>query len=90
MFSLAQLEALRVAEIDKIASSFPAGARVLEIGGGTGTQALELHRRGFDVTAIEIPDSNYAANRVFPIKDYDGRTIPLPDSQYSAKPHSKS
>ena len=80
MFSLAQLEALRVAEIDKIASSFPAGARVLEIGGGTGTQALELHRRGFGVTAIEIPDSNYAANRVFPIKDYDGRTIPLPDA----------
>src|SRR2546426_768067 len=80
MFSLAQLEALRVAEIDKIASSFAAGARVLEIGGGTGIPALELHRRGFDVTAIEIPDSNYAANRVFPIKDYDGRTIPLPNA----------
>ena len=69
-----------MAEIDKIAAFFPAGARVLEIGGGTGTQALELQRRGFDVTAIELPDSNYAADRVFPITDYDGRTIPLPDT----------
>ncbi len=79
MFSLAHLDAIRTAEIDKIASFFPAGARILEIGAGTGQQALDLQRRGFDVTAIEIADSNYAAHRIFPIKDYDGRTIPLPD-----------
>lgn len=45
---------------------------------GTGKQALELQRRGFDVTAIEIADSTYAAQRVFSIRDDDGRTIPLP------------
>ena len=80
MLSLDHLDAIRGAEIDKIASFFPAGARVLEIGAGTGKQALELQRRGFEVTAIEIAASNYAAHRVFPIKDYDGRTIPLPDA----------
>jgi ubiquinone/menaquinone biosynthesis C-methylase UbiE len=69
-----------VAELEKIASLFPAGARVLEIGAGTGKQALELQRRSFEVSAIELADSNYAANRVFPIKDYDGRSIPLPDA----------
>lgn len=61
---------------------FPPGAQILEIGAGTGQQALELQRRGFDVTAIEIPDSNYAANRVYPIVDYDGRHIPLPTGRF--------
>jgi 2-polyprenyl-3-methyl-5-hydroxy-6-metoxy-1,4-benzoquinol methylase len=80
VLSLEHLDAIRVAEIDKISSFFFAGARILEIGAGTGKQALELQRRGFNVTAIEIADSNYAAHRVFPIKDYDGRTIPQPDA----------
>ena len=79
MFSLDHLDAIRGAELDTIASFFPVGARILEIGAGTGKQALELQRRGFEVTAIEVADSNYAAHRVFPIKDYDGRTIPLGD-----------
>ena len=78
MFSLKHLDTLRIAEIDKVLPFFPPGAQILEIGAGTGQQALELQRRGFDVTAIEIPDSNYAANRVYPIVDYDGRHIPLP------------
>jgi len=78
--SLDHLDAIRVAEIEKIASFFPAGARILEIGAGTSTQALELQRRGFEVIAIEIADSTYAAQRVFPIRDYAGRTIPLPDA----------
>jgi SAM-dependent methyltransferase len=80
VLSLDHLDAIRGAELDKIASYFPTGARILEIGAGTGKQALELKRRGFEVTAIEIAGSNYAAHRVFPIKDYDGRTIPLGDA----------
>jgi SAM-dependent methyltransferase len=78
--SLAHLDTLRVAEMDRVVPYFRSGARILEIGAGTGMQALELQRRGFDVTALEIADSNYAARRVFPIKDYDGRTIPMPDA----------
>ncbi len=80
VFSYEHLDALRVAEIDRIVPLFPPGARVLEVGAGTGKQAFELKRRGFEVTAIEIPDSNYAAQRVLPIVDYDGATIPLPDA----------
>ena len=80
MLSIEHLEAIRVAEIDRITPFLSAGARILEIGAGTGRQALELQRRGFAVTAIEIGDSTYATQRVFPIKDYDGRTIPLPDA----------
>jgi ubiquinone/menaquinone biosynthesis C-methylase UbiE len=35
------------------AMHIPAGARVLDIGGGTGTHAIPLAARGFDVTVIE-------------------------------------
>jgi SAM-dependent methyltransferase len=80
VLSLEHLEVIRRAEIDRIVPLFPAGARILEIGAGTGAQARELERRGYQVTAIELANSNYAAHRVFPITDYDGRTIPLPDA----------
>jgi SAM-dependent methyltransferase len=80
MFSYAHLDELRRAEIDEIVSLFPPRARVLEVGAGSGRQARELERRGFQVTAVELPDSNYAAHRVFPIVDYDGAAIPLPDA----------
>jgi SAM-dependent methyltransferase len=77
LLSLDHLNAIRAAELDKIVSFLPAGARILEIGAGTGRQALELQRRGFEVTAIDLPESIYATHRVFPIKNYDGRTFPL-------------
>jgi SAM-dependent methyltransferase len=80
VFSYEHLDALRVAEIDRILPFLPAGARILEVGAGTGKQALELRHRGFDVVAIEIPNSDYAAHRVFPIIDYDGATIPVADA----------
>jgi SAM-dependent methyltransferase len=83
MFSVEHLNALRSAEIEKIVKHLrPASARVLEVGAGTGQQALELSRRGFEVEAIEIPSSNYTQNRMFPIVDFDGRHIPFPDSSF--------
>jgi SAM-dependent methyltransferase len=80
VWSLEHLNAIRAAEIDRVASFFPSSGHVLEIGAGTGKQALELQRRGFHVTAIEIPTSNYGTDRVYPIINYDGATIPLPDA----------
>ncbi|MFZ5734938.1 MAG: class I SAM-dependent methyltransferase [Pseudomonadota bacterium] len=83
MFSVNYLNVLRAAEIEKIARHFrPAGARVLEIGAGTGRQAQELSKLGFDVEAIEIPSSNYAQARMFDITDFDGNTIPFPDASF--------
>ena len=54
MFSLEHLNTLRSAEIDKIVTFFQPGARVLEIGAGTGQQALALAKRGIDIAAIEF------------------------------------
>src|SRR5438045_811154 len=77
MFSLEYLSVLRASEIDMIAELIPGGARILEIGAGSGQQALELQRRGFLVTAVDVGNSNYAADRVFPVIDYDGKTLPV-------------
>lgn len=84
MFSVEQLNVIRAAEIAEIASHLPARARVLEIGAGTGQQARELQRGGFDVTAIELADSAYAAARVFPVIDYDGARIPFASKSFDA------
>jgi ubiquinone/menaquinone biosynthesis C-methylase UbiE len=83
MFSVDHLNVLRSNEIENIARHLrPAGARVLEVGAGTGQQAVELTRRGFHIEAIEIPCSNYAQDRMFPIVDFDGRHIPFPDASF--------
>jgi SAM-dependent methyltransferase len=82
MYSIEQLNVIRTAEIAEIAPHLPPRARVLEIGAGTGQQALELQRRGFDVTAIELADSTYASARVFPVIDYDGTHIPFPTHSF--------
>lgn len=82
MFSIEWLNALRTAEIDKIVGFFRPGARILEIGAGTGQQARDLSTRGFDIAAIEVPDSNYADKRLFPIVNYDGSHIPFDDNSF--------
>lgn len=84
MFSIEQLNVIRAAEIAEIAMHLPPHAHVLEIGAGTGQQALELQRRGFDVAAIELSDSSYAAARVFPVIDYDGTRIPFASQTFDA------
>jgi SAM-dependent methyltransferase len=83
MFSVEHLNVLRSIEIERIAAHFrPQGARILEVGAGTGQQALELSKRGFAVEAIEIPSSNYVQNRLFSITDFDGRHIPFADASF--------
>lgn len=79
MFDLAFLAAIREWEVDRIAPRLPSGGRLLELGAGTGQQAKWLADRGYDVVAIDLPSSDYAAHRVFPVIDYDGVRIPLPD-----------
>ena len=82
MSRIEYLNRLRAAEIEKVAVHVPVGARLLEIGAGTGRQALELKRLGFDIAAIELAESAYSGDRVFPITDYDGAHIPFPDASF--------
>jgi SAM-dependent methyltransferase len=81
--ALRWLDRVRRAELDHIlALTKGLEGRVLEIGGGTGTQATELQRRGVDIISIEMPTSNYKAARVFPLIEYDGRHIPFEDEAF--------
>jgi SAM-dependent methyltransferase len=82
MFSIDHLNTLRRAEIEFLVSHLFKGARILEIGAGTGQQASDLATRGFDVVAIEKYDSQYASHRLFPIVNYDGRNIPFDNNSF--------
>lgn len=80
MFSVAFLDRLRAAELEMVMPEIRPGARVLEFGAGTGIQAKTMAECGFDVFAIDLAGSTYVDDRVYPVVDYDGRTIPLPDA----------
>lgn len=56
--------------------------KLLEIGAGTGQQARALAASGYDVTAIDLPDSRYASARVWPVIDYDGTALPFADARF--------
>ncbi len=82
MFNLQFLNDLRAREIERVLSFLPRSGRLLEIGAGTGKQAMLLSGRGFQVSAIELAASNYAGDRVFPVLDYDGRTLPFENATF--------
>lgn len=78
----AYLEQLRLEELEQAAARMPADAAVLEIGAGSGWQARELSKMGFSVSAIDVPDSNYRATRIWPVTEYDGVSIPFSDAAF--------
>jgi ubiquinone/menaquinone biosynthesis C-methylase UbiE len=77
------LQRIRMAEtglaLAAISQHKAKGAQVIEIGGGAGWQAQELAAAGYEITSFDLPNSEYAGRRVFPIRDYDGYTIPAPE-----------
>ena len=82
MFNIEFLHVIREYEYKNIVARFVPGARILEIGGGTGYQAKRLSEDGFRVDSIDVPSSNYVGHQDFPVKTYDGRTIPFSDREY--------
>jgi SAM-dependent methyltransferase len=82
MFDIEFLHVIREFEYVQVVKRLPAGARVLEIGGGTGYQAKRLVQDGFLVTSIDVPQSNYADQQEFPVQPYDGVNIPFPAQSF--------
>lgn len=78
------LSELRDLETQQIAALLPRDGCILEIGAGTGRQARSLLEAGFDVFPIELATSNYADQRLIPVVDYDGRTLPMADGTAAA------
>lgn len=82
MFSIEFLHMVREYEINTISRHIAPGARILEIGGGTGYQAKLLADRGFHVTAIDVGASKYKDERVFGVTEYDGRVFPFANGTF--------
>lgn len=80
--SLSHLEAIRTAELSRVLDALGKPGSLLEIGAGTGWQARRLSEYGFKVEAIDVPVSNYAVDRIWPVRDYDGHTIPFEDGSF--------
>jgi len=84
--SLKHLKAIRLDELNKVILELktekPSGSKLLEIGAGTGWQAKALTQQGYTVEAIDIKESNYSEERIWPVLDYDGKTIPFDDNSF--------
>lgn len=73
---------IRAYELEQVIKRLPPSAKILEIGAGAGWQARELSSRGFQVEAIDIPESNYVAVREWEVTSYDGFIIPFADKSF--------
>lgn len=82
MFNVEFLHVIREFEYGRILEQLPKNARILEVGGGTGYQALRLQEAGFDVVSIDLASSIYSDNLVFPVQPYDGSHFPFPDESF--------
>lgn len=86
--SLEYLESIRSSELESllsIASEMKPERKnlhILEIGAGAGWQAKKLAEVGYEVEAIDIEDSNFLENRIWPITNYDGKHIPFADDSF--------
>jgi len=84
--SLKHLKAIRLDELNKVVLEIKteklSGSKLLEIGAGTGWQAKALTQQGYTVEAIDVKESNYSEERIWPVLDYDGKTIPFYDNYF--------
>lgn len=79
---LNELRTLEIIDVLERHPSFFQDRRVLEIGGGTGVQAVEIEKVAQELISIDIADSNLAEHANEKITIYDGHTIPYPDNYF--------
>ncbi len=82
MFSIEHLNRLREYELSLIVPHLVGQGRILEIGGGSGIQAKRLSEAGCDIVSVDVRDSGYVDDRVFPVIDYDGRRLPFANDSF--------
>ncbi|MGB7988415.1 MAG: class I SAM-dependent methyltransferase [Candidatus Methylophosphatis roskildensis] len=75
------LSRIRFAELQGLRGLFPAGANVLEIGGGNGFQAACLAAWGFSVSSVDTGPSDWEMQH-YPVIPYDGTRLPFRDGVF--------
>lgn len=77
------LNELRAQELRTILDLLPSPPRrVLEVGAGTGIQAKGLSDAGYSVDAVDIASSSYSSAHIFPVRLYDGKTLPFAEASF--------
>ena len=84
---ITHLERVRFAELEGLREFFPAGSRVLEVGGGSGYQASIIAAWGCSIVSIDLQDEQnpslrYFSQQHFPVQPYDGKNFPFPDASF--------
>ncbi len=86
MSDLDLLRTLRLLELEAGLEYFPAprgkSVHVLELGAGAGWQARQLESLGYQVSAVDLAQSAYRNEQVFPVQTYDGRRLPFADGGF--------
>lgn len=82
MNNLEHLENIRVHELNCVLPYFNPPGKVLELGAGSGWQAKKIEALGNTVSAIDLKESSYANDRIFPVIDYNGKDIPFDDNTF--------
>ncbi len=86
--NLEHIHAIRDIELDSIVDLIrrfgPSGRslEMLDVGAGSGRQAAQLAEGGHRVMAVDIETSAYAEEMLFPVRMYDGKTLPFPDDAF--------
>jgi len=78
------VQQVRDLELVRVREFLPASGRVLDFGAGGGEQAIRLQELGFEVDAVDLESSPHREKRLFPVRCYDGRTLPFADGHFDA------
>lgn len=68
--------------LDALRKAGATSGRLLEVGAGTGFQAARFAQFGYEVQAVDVPESGLRADRVWQVREYDGRRVPFPDRHF--------
>lgn len=80
--TMEHLKNIRLYELNLVISELSQDSSLLEIGAGAGWQSKKLAENGFNVSAIDVCDTNYKDEQIFPVISYDGYTIPFEDKSF--------
>ena len=84
-YDMQHLRALRLFELNRVLEYLPPRGDVLEVGAGAGWQSEHLCSLGYEVEAVDLGGSSiFESERSFPIRTYDGHTLPFPDDSFDA------
>jgi len=79
------LHSIRLHEVKRalsILGPYKNSGTLIEIGAGTGFQSRMFSEHGYAVEAVDLKESTYSADMVYPVKTYNGVNLPFEDESF--------